>query len=73
MDKYIEAFCKQIPQIELPCKGCNAKIKVKSEELLRKKTYEFSCPKCGKRTEVDTTNFVHEFIKTMKKCGITVK
>lgn len=75
MDKYIEVFCKQNPNISFPCGNpdCKKEHTFKSKDVFKNKTYTFECTSCGKTTEVDTTKFVKDFVSLLKKMGITVK
>lgn len=75
MDKYIEVFCKQNPNISFPCGNpdCKKEYTFKSKDVFKNKTYMFECTSCGKTTEVDTTKFVKDFVSLLKKMGITVK
>lgn len=75
MDKYIEALCKQKPEITLPCGNpqCKKEYKFKSKDVFKKKDYTFTCTACGKDTSCDTTKFAKDFVAQLKKAGITVK
>ncbi len=58
MEKHIQIFCKQNPNIELECQKCHARIKIRTLDFLKKKyTYEFKCNKCNSTTSVDTKDF----------------
>ena len=75
MDKYIEVFCKQNPEITFPYGNpkCKKEHTFKTKEVFKKKTYKFECSSCGTNTEVDTSKFVKDFVSQLKKLGITVK
>lgn len=75
MDKYIEALCKQNPEITLHCGNpqCKKEYKFKSKDVFKKSDYNFTCKVCGKDTKYDTTKFVKDFVTQLKKMGITVK
>lgn len=75
MDKYIEVLCKQNPKISFPCGNpeCKKEHTFNSKDVFKKKIYEFKCTSCGKITELDTSEFVKNFVSTLKKMGITVK
>ena len=45
----------------------------KTKDVFKNKIYKFECSACGTNTEIDTTEFVRDFEKQMKKLGITVK
>ena len=75
MDKYIQVFCKQNPKMTLPCgnPSCKEKHTFNSKDVLKTKTYKFTCPKCGKDTTIDSTKFTEQFVKQLKAMGVTVK
>lgn len=75
MDKVAEMFCKQNPNMELNCGNTECKniIKVKSRNVFKNKQYSFTCEQCGKSTEYDTSKFADDFVKQLKKMGITLK
>ena len=72
MDKYIEVLCKQNPVTKMKCGNpeCNHEFKVKSKEFFHGKAYSYTCEKCSKSTEYDTTKFVKDFKKQLKDLGI---
>lgn len=75
MDKYIELFCKQNPKMILECNNpeCKQKTSVNSKDVFKCKSYSFICPKCCQETTYDTSKFVNDFKKQLKKLGITIK
>ncbi len=75
MNKYIEVFCKQNPNISFPCGNpdCKKEHTFKSKDVFKNNSYKFKCSSCGEVTNVDTTKFVKDFVATLKKLGITVK
>lgn len=75
MNKYIEAFCQQNPNMKLPCGNpkCKKVHTFTSKEVLKTKSYDFTCKYCGRTTTIDTTKFTEDFLKQMKALGITVK
>lgn len=75
MNKYIEVFCKQNPKISFPCGNpkCKKEHTFKTKDVFKCKLYEFTCSACSMSTEIDTTKFIKDFEKQMKKLGITVK
>lgn len=75
MDKYIQVFCKQNPEMTLPCGNpeCKEKHTFASKDVLETETYQFTCEKCGKVTTIDSTKFTEQFVKQLKAMGVTVK
>ena len=74
MDKYAKTLCKQNPSFQLSCQNpmCQELLTFKSEDVFCKDIYEFKCPKCGKSTSIKTAEFIDDFVKKMKKLGITI-
>lgn len=67
MEKHIQIFCKQNPNIELECQKCHTKTKIKTLDFLKNKyTYEFKCDKCNSTTSFDTKDFF-EKLEPFKK------
>ena len=75
LDKYVELLCRQNPKIELDCGNpkCKNKIIFRTKDVVSSKIFKFICPKCKMETSYDSSQFVNDFRKKMKKSGITVK
>lgn len=69
MDKYIEEFCKQNPNIELDCgnSDCKGKFKIKTKDFFKSKTYIHKCNKCNKTTSYDTSKMITMAQKIFKE------
>lgn len=74
MDKYINVLCRQNPEMKLKCGNpeCGKEFKVKSKNVFQNKEYKHMCPFCQKSTTYNTTEFVEDFKRQMKKLGITL-
>lgn len=67
MEKHIEIFSKQNPNMDIKCPNCDTKIKIKTRDFLKIK-YKFNayCPICNHEFVYDTTDF-HKELEKLKR------
>lgn len=72
MDKAIEIFCKQNPNINFECGDSNCKTEhsFKTKDVFKNAKFTFVCTKCEQTTNIDTVNFVKSFKEKLKKLGV---
>lgn len=72
MDKYVELFCKQNPEMKLKCQNpeCDKEFKVRSKEVFSVKEYRHNCQYCNKESVFETTKFADSFKEQLKKLGV---
>lgn len=69
MEKHIEIFCKQNPNIEIECPVCHRQIKIKTTEFLKTKyQYLGKCPECKNNFEYDTSQLFKKLEELKKFC-----
>ncbi len=75
MNKYIEEFCKQNPNITLECGNpkCKHKFNVKTKEFLKVRSFPHKCDKCGEETSYDTSQLQKDIMKIIQQLDIKLK